>query len=74
MVDRATIFHVNDCCELKPVFINLTGMMMAIAECYESGVYEIQEHGLSVVDVVRFGEIRHKHNPGMAQSIYANGW
>jgi hypothetical protein len=74
LVDEATVFHVGSEGGLTPVFINLTGMMMAIAECFESGVYEVQEDSLEVVDVARFGEIRHKHNSGMAQSIYNDGW
>jgi hypothetical protein len=74
LVDAATIYHVGSIPEVSPVFINLTGMMTAIAECYESGVYEVQENRLEVVDVESFGEIRRKHNPGMAQSIYVDGW
>lgn len=74
LTDLSPIFHVSDCGDLTPAFINLTKMMMAIAECYETGVYEVTEHGLEVVDETRFGEIRCKYNPGMAQSLYAEGW
>jgi hypothetical protein len=74
LTDAAPIFHISDCFDLTPAFINLTKMMMAIAECYETGVYEVQEHGLKVVDKAKFGEIRRKYNPGMAQFLYAEGW
>jgi hypothetical protein len=74
LVDSATIFHVGTAYDLKPAFVNLTSMMTALAECFESGVYEVQENHLEVVDVARFGEIRRKHNPGTVQSIYSEGW
>ncbi len=74
LVDAATVFHVSDCYDLTPAFINLTKMMMTIAEFYETGVYEVTESGVEVVDEHRFGEIRRKYNPGMAHSIYADGW
>jgi hypothetical protein len=72
--DKAPIFHVGTSYDLKFAFTNLTGMMQAIAECYESGIYRVDENGLEVVDPVRFGEIRRKHNPGTAERIYADGW
>jgi hypothetical protein len=74
LTNAAPIFHVSDCYDLTPAFINLTGMMLAIAECYETGVYAVTEHGLEVVDGIKFGEIRRKYNPGMVDSLYADGW
>jgi len=71
-----TIFHAGSGCDVAPAFVSLTGMMMALAECYETGIYEVTEHGLEVMDEnqVKFGEIRLKHNPGMSESPYAEGW
>jgi hypothetical protein len=69
----APIFHIGSEYDLTPAFVNLTRMMMTIAECYETGVYEVREYGLEVVNAAKFGEIRRRHNPGMAQSLYAEG-
>jgi hypothetical protein len=71
----APIFHVSDCCDVSFAFINLTEMMSAIAECYETGIYAAREDGaIIVVDTIQFGEIRRKYNPGTVASLYVEGW
>ncbi|MEL6442381.1 MAG: hypothetical protein AAFQ80_24435 [Cyanobacteria bacterium J06621_8] len=70
----APIFHVSDGYEVSLAFISLTGMMLAIAECYEIGIYALTRNGLGVIDPVGFGAIRRKYNPGTAEVIYAEGW
>ena len=73
--DTAPIFHVGcDDGSLSFAFTNLTNMMLAIAECYETGVYSVTSDGnIDVIDEARFGEIRRKHNPGSVESLYADG-
>jgi hypothetical protein len=69
------IFHIGKFHEISFAFINLTSMMLSIAECYETGVYAFSEdNGLEVVDSIEFGRIRHKHNPGTVEALYADGW
>jgi SMI1 / KNR4 family (SUKH-1) len=69
------IFHISDCHDVSFTFINLTNMMLALAECYETGVYAVTENGvLDVVDAIEFGKIRQKYNPGTVESLYAEGW
>ncbi|MBD2034840.1 SMI1/KNR4 family protein [Leptolyngbya sp. FACHB-321] len=74
--DTAPIFHVDgDDGSLSFAFTNLTHMMLAIAECYETGVYSVTSDGnVEVTDEAKFGEIRRKHNPGSVEQLYANGW
>lgn len=43
-------------------FINLTSMMLAIAECYEIGVFQITAEGTIIGDNKSFETIRHKYN------------
>lgn len=72
---ESLIFHVSDCYEINPAFVNLTAMMLAIAECYETGIYVVREDDLiEVVDEKKFGEIRRKYNPGTVESLYVEGW
>lgn len=70
------IFHVGcDDGSLSFAFTSLTNMMMAIAECYETGVYSVTSNGnVEVTDEAKFGEIRRKHNPGSVEQLYAEGW
>ena len=69
------IFHISDCFDVSFAFINLTSMMLSIAECYETGVYAItEEDRLEVVDPIEFGRIRHKYNPGTVEALYVEGW
>jgi hypothetical protein len=50
-------------------------MMLAIAECYATGVYSVTSDGfIDVTDVTKFGEIRRKYNPGSVESLYYGGW
>jgi hypothetical protein len=57
------------------VFTSLTNMMLAIAECYETGVYAITSEGrVTLTDEIQFGEIRRRHNPRTVESLYAEGW
>lgn len=74
--DTAPIFHVGcDDGSLSFAFTNLTNMMLAIAECYETGVYSVTSDGdVGVTDQAKFGEIRRKHNPGTVERLYAEGW
>lgn len=74
--DTAPIFHVGcDDGSLSFAFTNLTNMMLAIAECYETGVYSVIADGnVRVTDEAKFGEIRRKHNPGSVEHLYAEGW
>jgi hypothetical protein len=74
LIDSAPIFHVSDAYDITLAFVSLTGMMLALAECYETGVYAVNEDGLEVIDGIKFGEIRRKHNPGTVQQLYAEGW
>lgn len=72
-----SVFHVSDCHELSFAFINLTSMMLALAECYETGVYAVKENGkidVDVINAVEFGRIRQKYNPGTVKSLYVGGW
>jgi hypothetical protein len=69
------VFHISDCYDVSFAFINLTNMMLALAECYETGVYAVTEDGiLDVVDAIEFGRIRQKYNPGTVRSLYSEGW
>ncbi|HEY9697445.1 MAG TPA: hypothetical protein V6D10_09285 [Trichocoleus sp.] len=74
--DTASIFHVScDDGSLSFAFTNLTNMMLAIAECCETGVYSVTSDGnVGVTDEAKFGEIRRKHNPGSVERLYAEGW
>lgn len=72
----APIFHIGcDDGSVCLAFTSLTSMIMAIAECYETGVYAARPDGyVTVTDEIRFGKIRRKHNPGTVESLYAEGW
>lgn len=78
--DRLTsatpIFHIGcDDGAVSLVFSSLTTMMLAIAECYETGVYTVTPDGrITVTDAMRFSAIRQKHNPGTVKSLYIEGW
>jgi hypothetical protein len=74
--DTAPIFHVcSDDGSLSLAFTNLTNMMLAIAECYETGVYSVNsDREIEVIDEAKFGEIRRKHNPGSVEQLYGEGW
>ncbi|MBE9226739.1 SMI1/KNR4 family protein [Phormidium sp. LEGE 05292] len=73
--DAAPVFHVGDDCSVKFAFTNLTNMMLALAECYETGVYAVTSYeDVEVTDEAKFGEIRRKHNPGSVKQLYAGGW
>ncbi len=74
--DTAPIFHVGcDDGSLSFAFTNLTNMMLALAECYETGVYSVTSDGyVEVTDEAKFGEIRRKHNPGSVKELYVGGW
>ena len=74
LTNTAPVFHVSDCCDVSFAFVNLTGMMLAIAECYETGIYALNENGLEVIDEIKFKEIRRKHNPGTVEALYVEGW
>jgi hypothetical protein len=74
LIDSAPVFHVGTAYDINFAFVSLTGMMLAMAECYESGVYIVNEDGLEVIDKIKFGEIRRKHNPGTVQKLYAEGY
>jgi hypothetical protein len=70
------VFHVcGDDGSLSFAFTNLTNMMLAIAECFETGVYSVRSDGnVEVKDEVKFGEVRLKHNPGSVERLYVEGW
>jgi hypothetical protein len=69
------IFHLGKFHEVSFAFINLTGMMLALAECYETGVYAVTEDDrIEVIDEIEFGRIRQKYNPGTVGFLYAEGW
>ena len=70
------VFHIGcDDGSVRFAFINLTNMMLAIAECYETGVYAVTSEGyITVRDKNQFGEIRRKYNPGTVEALYAEGW
>lgn len=74
--DTASIFHIGcDDGGVSLAFTSLTNMMLAIAECYETGVYSVTPDGrLEVSDEAKFGEIRCRHNPGTVESLYIGGW
>ncbi|MEG4225458.1 hypothetical protein QUA35_05595 [Microcoleus sp. N9_B2] len=74
--DTAPIFHVGcDDGSLSFAFTNLTNMMLALAECYETGVYTVASDGyVEVTDEAKFGDIRRKYNPGAVKQLYAQGW
>lgn len=73
--DSTPVVIVDDIGGSKIVFNSLTAMMLALAECYETGVYDVIDNGLvDVVDPVEFRRIRLKYNPGAAENIYADGW
>lgn len=72
---HAPVFHIGcDDGSLSFAFTSLTNMMLAIAECYETGIYTHINGDLEVADVVRFGEIRRKYNPDTVAALYADGW
>jgi hypothetical protein len=69
------IFHIGcDDGSVSIAFTSLTNMILALAECYEAGVYAVIDGHLTVTDETQFGEIRRKHNPETVQSLYAEGW
>jgi hypothetical protein len=72
----APVFHVGcDDGSLSFAFTNLTNMMLAIAECYETGIYSVMSDGnVKVTDETKFSEIRQKHNPGSVERLYVEGW
>ncbi|MBD2120156.1 SMI1/KNR4 family protein [Trichocoleus sp. FACHB-262] len=69
------VFHIGcDDGSLSFAFTSLTNMMLAIAECYETGIYTHINGDLEVADVVRFGEVRRKYNLDTVAALYADGW
>ena len=75
LTKTSPIFHLDDCYGVSFAFINLTAMMLTLAECYETGVYSLGENGtLEVIDRIKFGRIRQKYNPGTVESLYFGGW
>lgn len=73
--DSTPVFFIDEMGEISLAFTSLTNMMLALAECYETGIYVVRDNGyVEVVDEVRFGEIRLKHNPGTVKKLYASGW
>ncbi len=74
--DTAPVFHIGcDDGSVSFAFTNLTNMMLAIAECYETGVYSVtSDERVKVTDDAKFGEIRRKHNPGSVEWLYFEGW
>jgi hypothetical protein len=56
------------------MFTSLMNMVLAIAECYEVGVYSVTLEGhVTVTNEIRFGEIRRKQNARAVASLYADG-
>ncbi len=74
-IATAPIFHISDDYSVSLAFVSLTNMMLAIAECYKTGVYTVNDGGnIDVIDEVKFGEIRQRYNPGTVKSLYVGGW
>ncbi|HEY9860623.1 MAG TPA: SMI1/KNR4 family protein [Candidatus Obscuribacterales bacterium] len=72
---HAPVFHIGcDDGSLSLAFTSLANMMLAIAECYEAGVYANLNGCLEVVNTIRFGEIRRQYNPGTVGALYVGGW
>jgi hypothetical protein len=75
LTQTTPIFHIGcDDGSVSLAFTSLTNMMLAIAECYQTGVYSVTDGYVTVTDETRFGEIRRKHNPETTESLYAGGW
>jgi hypothetical protein len=73
--DSTPVFFISEIGEIALAFSSLTNMMSALAECYETGIYVVKDNGfVEVVEEVKFGEIRLKHNPGTVKKLYASGW
>ena len=73
--ESTPIFFIDTLGEVRVAFNSLTNMMVALAECYESGVYGFVDGDyFDVLDEAKFGEIRLKHNPEAVAILYAGGW
>lgn len=73
--DSTPVYFVSQIYEVYLAFTSLTNMMLALAECYETGIYAVGENEhIEVVDEVKFGEVRLKYNPGTVERIFAEGW
>ncbi|MBE9055717.1 hypothetical protein [Sphaerospermopsis sp. LEGE 08334] len=52
-------------------FTSLNNMMLTIAECYETGVYSLDNEDEFNWNLQKFGVIRRRYNPEAATAIYA---
>jgi hypothetical protein len=46
-------------------FNSLTNMLHVICECYETGIFEVDEEGYLECDYTKWGEVAQKHNPDL---------
>jgi hypothetical protein len=75
VVDTTHVFHVDDVAQVRFAFTSLTSMMLTIAECYEAGIYMVNEDAansfhLEMIDEDKFEEICRKYNPGIVKPLY----
>ena len=72
--DSSPVYFMDQLGKIHLAFTSLTTMMLALAECYETGLYEISEEGLiEIVDEEAFGAVRLAYNPGTVPRIYDEG-
>jgi hypothetical protein len=73
-VETAPVFHIaGDGCGISIAFNSLATMMLAIAESYETGVYQLSNKGNLEWDAEKFTHIRLKYNPGTTERLYVEG-
>ncbi|HEY9815630.1 MAG TPA: SMI1/KNR4 family protein [Candidatus Obscuribacterales bacterium] len=72
--ETAPVYFMDQLGEIHLAFTSLTTMMLTIAECYETGIYEVAEDRyIDIVDYAAFGAVRLAYNPGTVPKIYDEG-
>ncbi|TVQ19902.1 MAG: hypothetical protein EA367_10030 [Leptolyngbya sp. DLM2.Bin15] len=72
--ESSPVYFMDQLGGVHLAFTSLTTMMLALAECYETGLYEISEEGLiEITDEEAFGAVRLAYNPGTVPRLYDEG-
>lgn len=73
-VETAPVYHIAaKGAGIARAFNSLTTMMQAIAESYETGVYQLTPEGRLELNYEKFRRLRLKYNPGTVDSLYVEG-
>lgn len=61
----SSIYHISDTYQVDRYYDSLLGMILTIVECYESGIYRLNQGGSQNPEALsREKETRFKYNPG----------